>query len=351
MFSWNDIFPGVPQTGTSSTPVGETFTFNGGGDLVTYRDTDTFSGQFGDHGNTNNRIFGEIDGVNVDETWVNPEYAYNIKDSNGVTVGKMYAITKNNSDLADIEAFVFDFEPIKGETYTLASTDGTPQAQYEDLYVCFAAGTLINTCQGARAAADIRPGDKVQTRENGLQEVVWVGSRTMHYQHLALHPQSRPILIAAGALGAGTPVHALVVSPQHRVLVSSKIVERMTGQSEIMVPAKKLLGIPGVEHYLPDAGVTYVHILCRTHELVVANGTFVETMYLGDESLNMLSQKDRAEIAALHPGIADQMTLHPTAQAGQTFRGKINKLVHRHGSKNRNMVQDSASHAAARPHL
>ena len=62
VFSWNDIFPALPQSGTDSSLVGSTFTFTGGGDMVTYRDTDTFSGTFGDHGFTNNRIMGTIDG-------------------------------------------------------------------------------------------------------------------------------------------------------------------------------------------------------------------------------------------------------------------------------------------------
>ncbi|WP_430448878.1 hypothetical protein [Rhodophyticola sp.] len=42
VFSWNDLFPGLTQSGTASSLVGQTFTFNGGGDIVTYRDTDQF---------------------------------------------------------------------------------------------------------------------------------------------------------------------------------------------------------------------------------------------------------------------------------------------------------------------
>ncbi len=164
----------------------------------------------------------------------------------------------------------------------------------------------------------------------------------MDYQHLVMHPRSRPILIAAGALGQGVPATPLVVSPQHRVLVSSPLVERMTGQAEIMVPAKKLLGMAGVEQYLPDFGVTYVHILCETHELVNANGTFVETMYLGEQSKNLLGREDFEDIAECRPGLADQMVLHPAAQSGEAFRGKISNLVRRHTSNHREIVQRGA---------
>ncbi|MGJ5620702.1 Hint domain-containing protein [Sulfitobacter sp. MF3-043] len=343
VFSWNDIFPSRTQTGTQNDLVGESFTFNGGGDLVTYRDNDSFSGSFGDHGFTDNRITGTIDGVSVNESLVNPEYAYVIKDSNGTTVGKMYAITKNNADLSDIEAMVFDFQPRAGETYTISSVDSTPSTSYSNLYVCFVAGTLIETCKGPVAVEAIKPGDRVHTRDRGLQKVAWVGSREMNYQKLVMDPRSRPILIAAGALGRGIPATPLALSPQHRVLVSSKIIERMTGHGEMMVPAKKLLDLDGVEQYLPDAGVTYVHILCETHEIVTANGAYAETMYLGEESMKMVSQEDNQDIAALHPRLGDRMALHPAALAGQESRDKINKLVDRHRSNSREIVQGGAS--------
>ncbi|WP_299876011.1 Hint domain-containing protein [uncultured Sulfitobacter sp.] len=342
VFSWNDIFPSLSQTGTENDLVGETFTFTGGGDLVDYQDNDSFSGSFGDHGFVDNRITGTIDGVSVNESLVNPEYAYEIKDSSGTTVGNMYAISKNTANLSDIEAFTFDFQPQGGETYTLSSIDSVPATSYSNLYVCFAAGTLIETCKGPIAVETIKPGDRVHTRDNGLKEILWSGSRAMDYQSLVLHPRSRPILIAAGALGHGIPATPLVVSPQHRVLVSSPIIERMTGQAEIMIPAKKLLGVAGVEQYLPDSGVTYVHILCETHELVNANGTFVETMYLGEQSLNLLGREDYEDIAECHPGLADQMVLHPAAQSGEAFRSKISNLVRRHTSNHHEIVQRGA---------
>ncbi len=117
VFSWNDIFPSLPQTAMKNDLVGQTFTFNGGGDLVNYQDNDSFSGSFGDYGFVDNQITGTIDGVSVNESLVNPEYAYEIKDSSGTTVGNMYAISKNTPNLVDIEAFTFDFQPQGGETY------------------------------------------------------------------------------------------------------------------------------------------------------------------------------------------------------------------------------------------
>ena len=343
VFSWNDIFPSRSQTGTSTDLLGETFTFGGGGDIVTYRDNDTFSGLFSDDGFTDNQIIGTIDGVSVNEALVNPEYAYTINDSGGNPVGTMYAITKNNDNLTDIEAFVFDFQPVQGETYTLAGYDATPSTSYSNLYVCFTAGTLIDTARGPVPVEDIRPGDQVRTRDNGLQTVEYVGSRVMSHPHLALTPKARPILIAAGALGPGMPARPLVVSSQHRVLVSSKIVERMTGQTEILIPAKKLLWLDGVDRYVPDTGVTYLHILCQAHELLVANGAFVESMFLGDQSVHLLGPEAQAAIEARCPGLAERMEMHPLARAGLAFRGKLDRLVGRHALRSQPIVQGDAA--------
>lgn len=343
VFSWNDLFPGLTQSGTASSLVGQTFTFNGGGDIVTYRDTDQFSGSFGDHGFVTNQIIGNIDGVNVDNAQVNPEYTFTVQDSAGNTVGKIWAITPNNNNLSDVVAFTLDFEPTKGETYTLSRFNDTDATPYSNLYVCFASGTLIDTDRGPVKVEDIRPGDKVMTRNNGAQPVVWTGERRLSYQHLAFHGKTRPILIEAGALGAGSPSQPLVVSPQHRVVISSKIVKRMTGEDEMMIPAKKLLELDGVEQIVPDTGVIYHHVLCETHEVITANGALAETLFLGEQATEMLSPEHRQEIETRFPGLADRMEMHPLARSGLENRGKIEKLVSRHAANHKEIAESSAA--------
>ena len=53
------------------------------------------------------------------------------------------------------------------------------------------------------------------------------------------YPKVQPVRILAGALGHGMPQRDLLVSRQHRMLVSSAICERMFGLEQVLVSAIK----------------------------------------------------------------------------------------------------------------
>lgn len=166
---------------------------------------------------------------------------------------------------------------------------------------CFTPGTLIDTPEGLRAVETLQPGDKVVTKDRGAQDIFWVGRRDLSYQDLVRNPALRPVRIAAGALGGGLPARDLVVSPQHRVLVRSRIAARMFGQGEVLVAAKHLLGLPGIEVVLPEQGIAYLHFMCRRHEVVFAEGAATESLYAGPQAMQSMSGPARAELLALFP--------------------------------------------------
>lgn len=169
--------------------------------------------------------------------------------------------------------------------------------------VCFAADTLIATPEGPRRVQALRPGDRVLTADHGVQTIRWVGQRRLSAADLAARPEFRPVQIAPGALGGGVPERRLVVSPQHRVLVRSRIVARMTGTEEALIPAMALLGLPGIARADAGQGVTYVHFLCDRHEVVFAEGAPSETLLPGPMALRALGSA-QAELLALFPELA-----------------------------------------------
>ena len=69
----------------------------------------------------------------------------------------------------------------------------------------------------------------------------WIGTRQMSKTDLEAHANVRPIRIKAGALGQNLPERYLTVSPQHRIVVNSKLVRRLHGEDEVLVAAKHLL--------------------------------------------------------------------------------------------------------------
>ncbi|MEH6787671.1 MAG: Hint domain-containing protein [Paracoccus sp. (in: a-proteobacteria)] len=170
---------------------------------------------------------------------------------------------------------------------------------------CFARGTMIQTATGPVSVENLGIGDRVLTAEGDLKPIIWIGSTVKCADALAAAPHLRPIRIAAGALGAGKPHADLVVSPQHRVLVRSRIAQRMFGTDEVLVAAKQLLEVDGIDLAGDMAEMEYFHFLLDCHSIVVSNGAETETMFTGPEALKSVGRQARREILDLFPELAD----------------------------------------------
>jgi Ca2+-binding RTX toxin-like protein len=202
-----------------------------------------------------------------------------------------------------------------------AETTGVP---------CFASGTLIKTSTGQVAIEKLVAGDLVATMDRGFQPLRWIGSRQLDVIDFRQHPYLLPIRIRAGALGEGLPLADLTVSPQHRILVRSKIAKRMFGAHEVLIPAKKLLAIEGIEIDENATSVEYFHMLFDQHEIVFSNGSATESLFTGLEAIRSLTEESRREVFTLFPALENPAVVSKTARLVPE-RGKImKKLAHRH---------------------
>ncbi|MDN5568037.1 MAG: Hint domain-containing protein, partial [Paracoccus sp. (in: a-proteobacteria)] len=191
--------------------------------------------------------------------------------------------------------------PLPSNTY-VAPISFAPQI-FDLEIVCFAAGTMIRTAHGDVAVQDLRKGDMIWTRDNGFQPLRWAGVSHLDASDLAAKPKLLPIRIKAGALGLNMPAVDLVVSPQHRVLVRSAIAQRMFGAMEVLVPAKHLTELPGVDIDSDVTAISYHHLMFDAHEVVMSNGAASESLYPGPQALRALGADALAEIEAIFPGI------------------------------------------------
>ncbi|WCR08978.1 Hint domain-containing protein [Paracoccus fistulariae] len=204
--------------------------------------------------------------------------------------------------------------------------------------VCFGADALIQTPAGEVAAGDLSVGDQVQTRDAGPQTIRWIGSRKLDAAMLEAHPNLRPIRITAGALGNGLPRSDLIVSPQHRILVRSKIAQKMFGTHEVLVPARQLCEIEGIDLAEDLHEVTYVHFLFDAHQIVLSNGAESESLFTGAQALKSVGPAARNEIFAIFPELA-RPDHHPLA-ARELVSGRLaRKLAVRHMKNHRPLVQ------------
>jgi hypothetical protein len=247
--------------------------------------------------------------------------AAEINNWNTVSEGQLFSVAFSN------------VTPLTGGSRLFVSAYNTT---ISDRIVCFTAGTMIATPAGVRAVETLAVGDLVSTLDRGAQPVRWISSRKIALLGGADDPL-RPVRIAAGALGVNMPAQDLLVSPQHRMLVRSRIAQTLFGADEVLVAAKHLLGLPGVALAEDVTEIVYVHFLCDQHEVVIANGAPSETMLTGAVALAAVGAEALEEIYAIFPELRGS-TDKPLG-ARRLLTGKEGrKLVQRHQKNARALV-------------
>ena len=210
-------------------------------------------------------------------------------------------------DLTGLGRFKIVRDPLNAENGTINFLDiyGAVQGtatfrNIETIISCFTPGTLIATQSGPVAIEHLVPGDLVVTRDNGLQPLRWVGSKALDAAALAADPTLRPILIRKGALGPMAPSRDMLVSRQHRMLMTGPRAELLFGSDEVLVRANHLLHLPGVSQ-AAALDVTYMHILFDRHEIVLADSAWSESFQPGERTLGGLENDARDELVKLFP--------------------------------------------------
>ena len=202
----------------------------------------------------------------------------------------------------------------------------TEFTEIEKIIPCFTPGTLIATPQGQRPVEELRPGDRVITRDNGMQEIAWAGAKTLDYRRLGEDAWLRPVLIRKGALGNGLPERDMLVSPNHRLLMANDRTEMLFGEREVLVSAKHLVGTPGIER-AQALGVTYVHFMFEHHEVVLSDGAWTESFQPGDYSIKGIDAEQRAEIFSLFPDLATEDGRKGYGAARMTLKKHESRLL------------------------
>lgn len=275
--------------------------------------------------------------LSLDTTFLGgPRTAYrdgflNLEYNPGLVGGLVTQGVQARVPMTEEQANLFFANPgtyLSGSTFTFPGTLAIP---------CFVAGSLIDTHDGIRAIEELCIGDMVKTRDTGYQPIRWIGCSKIDGIDLAVSPQLCPIRIKAGALGAGTPSTDLLVSPQHRILVRSKIAERMFGSSEVLVAAQQLLQVEGIDVAEAVTEVRYFHMLFDQHEIVFSNGAETESLYTGPEALKAIGKEARDEIFTLFPELQTRSYVPVPARPLLSGR-RARKVAVRHMSNHKPLV-------------
>ncbi|MCX7567257.1 Hint domain-containing protein [Sulfitobacter sp. F26169L] len=180
--------------------------------------------------------------------------------------------------------------------HTLGTVRGNDPSPQQGGVICFTPGTRIKTEDGTRFIQDLREGDLVQTKDNGLQPLRWIGTRRMSGARLFAMPKLRPIRIAGGALGLERPDDDLLVSPEHRMLIKGAAAHSLFNTSEVLVTAKDLINGTTITVDMQVREVTYIHVLLDQHQILWANGLETESFHPASAAFATLDQNDRQRL-------------------------------------------------------
>ncbi|MCB1338385.1 MAG: Hint domain-containing protein [Maritimibacter sp.] len=143
-----------------------------------------------------------------------------------------------------------------------------------------AQSSVVETARGPVLARDLRLGDKVVTRDKGLQSIRWIGESTVMYGEPDAAPDDmtgpRPIRIRAGAHGTSADAGNLVVAPGQRLLVRNPLNELLFATDEVMAEAGDLTHLADIDA-VPRAVGRWMHLLLDSHELLRVNGIWMES--------------------------------------------------------------------------
>lgn len=323
----NDTPADPTQTLLSTTAAGV-----GTGGFIIYEAVVTFSGS---DGNTYTAIIFDYDEDANDDISNNNTQGTN---SNGLyEEGFFIAFIPNGFDPAAVTWADIAAGPVPPPNVTLTRTSEI-QNNIEIDITCFTAGTLIRTPQGDIPVEDLTQGDLVETPDHPPRAILRVFSRKISAADIRKNPKLRPVRIMAGALGDGLPLRDLLVSRQHRMVVSSVIAERVCGTTEVLIPANKLTEMPGISVDESVREIEYFHVLFDKHEVIYAEGAPTESLYTGTEALRALKPDARDEILMLFPELVER-DYSPEPALPIPIAKKQKKIVARHLANRKSLLR------------
>ncbi|SEF88684.1 Ca2+-binding protein, RTX toxin-related [Thalassococcus halodurans] len=213
----------------------------------------------------------------------------------GGTSNQTTGDTLDLNGLADRSTLIRNVDEVTGETSgSVTLLDGTIVTFSNiDQVICFTPGTQILTETGFRSIEDLKVGDGLVTMDNGIQTLAWIGSRSV-----PAVANFAPIRITKSALPGLE--NDLVVSPQHKMLLSGGDVDLHFGTDEVFAPAAHLVNGDTIRR--EEGGmVTYIHLMLPQHEVIYAEGAPTESFHVGKMGLKSLSSEAKEDLFDAFP--------------------------------------------------
>ncbi|MGR3468524.1 MAG: Hint domain-containing protein, partial [Shimia sp.] len=144
-----------------------------------------------------------------------------------------------------------------------------------------------------RKIEDLRVGDRVLTRDDGPQEVRWIGQNTRRAVG-----DAAPVLVKKDTLNNEND---LIVSPDHRLFIYQRADTIGAGRSEVMVRVRHLLNGDTVQR-MEGGFVDYFHLLFDEHQIIYAEGIAAESLLIDTRTRAALPKEVDTALGLSLPG-------------------------------------------------
>ncbi|MEM9438350.1 MAG: Hint domain-containing protein [Pseudomonadota bacterium] len=217
----------------------------------------------------------------------------------GMTIEGLVLVEVDGDEAVDV--FLLPLAHLAPRTeYTLVGIDTSDARRRfaEAACVAFTRGTHITMASGAQVPIeDLKVGDKVLTRDDGPQEIRWIGQNTRRAVG-----EFAPVLIRKGALNNEND---LIVSPDHRLFIYQRDDAIGAGRSEVLVKVRHLIN--GATVVRMEGGfVDYFQLLFDSHEIIYAEGIAAESLLVDPRTRGALPQEVDKALAKALPGHEDR---------------------------------------------
>lgn len=198
----------------------------------------------------------------------------------------------------------FETEWLQGSDIMDATHIAPALPAFEKAFGAFAHGVLIQTTEGPVAIEDLLPGMYLECASGRVTQLMWKGSINIVPNAPTLNDEpDRLYRVMPDAFGLGRPVQDQTFGPQARRLDRDPKVRGMLGTDAALVPLSALADGHSVIEVTPVSTTRVYHLVCETHETILAAGMEVETYHPGPETPLSLSDEMMAMFLSFFPHI------------------------------------------------
>lgn len=182
---------------------------------------------------------------------------------------------------------------------------------------CYRAGTGLRADTDV-AVEDLAVGDRLKTADGGEVTIKWIGWRRVKAAAGPDRERILPVRIAKDAIGDGLPLRDLYVSPDHALFFDGTLIPAFALCNGATVTQEDV------------AEVTYYHVECERHAVLLAEGVAAES-YLDTGNRSFFANAPDATM--LHPDLAAEAyrrgAAAPWASSGEMVEAVRRRLAAR----------------------